>query len=67
MLPRPQAFGWVVLATEAALVVLLLTGTLVRLAALLGIAHSLAIALCGCSGGWSLRTPLRTSFHLVDK
>ncbi len=38
-------FGWAVLAAETALAVLLLTGSWVRLAALLGIAQSLAIGL----------------------
>lgn len=38
-------FGWLVLVTETALAVLLLTGTWVRLAAVIGIAQSLAIGL----------------------
>lgn len=38
-------FGWLVLAVETALAVLLLTGTFLRLAAVLGIGQSLAIAL----------------------
>lgn len=45
VLPNFQAFGWLVLAVETSLAVLLLTGTLVRLAALIGIAQSTAIAL----------------------
>ncbi len=45
VLPQFQAFGWVVLAAETALAVLLLTGTWVRAAAAVGIAQSVAIAL----------------------
>jgi len=44
-LPHFQVFGWVVLAAETALAVLLLAGIWVRTAATLGIAQSLAIAL----------------------
>lgn len=45
VLPVFQPFGWGVLLAETALAVLLLTGTYVRLAALTGIAQSVAIAL----------------------
>jgi len=45
VLPHFQVFGWVVLAAETALAVLLLTGTWVRAAAALGVAQSIAIAL----------------------
>lgn len=45
VLPYFQAFGWVVLAVETALAVMLLTGTRVRVAAAVGIAQSVAIAL----------------------
>ena len=45
VLPAFVPFGWGVLAAETLLAVLLLTGTRVRLAALLGIAQSLAIGL----------------------
>lgn len=45
VLPQFQVFGWVVLAAETALAVLLLTGTWVRVAAAIGIAQSVAIAL----------------------
>lgn len=45
ILPNIQLFGWGVLAAETALAVLLLTGSYVRLACLLGIAQSLAIGL----------------------
>lgn len=45
VLPAFTAFGWAVLAAETTLAVLLLTGAWVRLAAALGVAQSLAIAL----------------------
>jgi hypothetical protein len=45
VLPNFTVFGWGVLVVESALAVLLLTGTLVRPAALLGIAQSIAIGL----------------------
>jgi hypothetical protein len=45
VLPAFTAFGWAVLVVETALAVLLLTGAWVRLAAALGVAQSLAIAL----------------------
>ena len=44
-LPNFTPFGWGVLVAEATLAVLLLTGTAVKLAALLGIAQSIAIGL----------------------
>ena len=45
VLPNFTLFGWGVFVIESALVVLLLTGTAVRLAALLGVAQSIAIGL----------------------
>ncbi len=45
ILPVFPVFGWVVLIAETALAVMLLTGTHVRLAALIGLAQSLAIGL----------------------
>lgn len=45
ILPVFPVFGWVVLIAETALAVLLLTGTYVRLAAIIGLAQSLAIGL----------------------
>jgi hypothetical protein len=45
VLPNFTLFGWGVLVVESALAVMLLTGTAVRLAALLGIAQSIAIGL----------------------
>ncbi len=45
ILPVFPVFGWVVLIAETALAVMLLTGTYVRLAAIIGLAQSLAIGL----------------------
>ncbi|MBD8871059.1 Rv1678 family membrane protein [Nocardioides donggukensis] len=45
VLPNFEIFGWGVLASETALAVLLLSGAFVRVAALLGVAQSVAIAL----------------------
>lgn len=45
VLPNIMLFGWAVLAVETALAVMLLTGAWVRVAAALGAAQSLAIAL----------------------
>jgi len=45
VLPVFQPFGWAVLLAETALAVLLITGTFIRLAALIGIAQSVAIGL----------------------
>ncbi len=45
ILPVFPVFGWVVLIAETALAVMLLTGSFVRLAALIGLAQSLAIGL----------------------
>ncbi|MGH3503347.1 MAG: Rv1678 family membrane protein [Nocardioidaceae bacterium] len=45
VLPNFVAFGWLVLVVESLLAVLLLSGTLVRLAALIGVGQSLAITL----------------------
>ncbi|MEE9242573.1 MAG: hypothetical protein V3U55_00730 [Mycobacterium sp.] len=45
VLPNFTLFGWGVLVAESALAIMLLTGTAVRLAALLGIAQSIAIGL----------------------
>jgi len=45
VLPVFPAFGWVVLLAETALAVMLLTGSYVRLAALIGLAQSIAIGL----------------------
>ena len=45
ILPAFPAFGWLVLIAETALAVMLLTGSYVRLAAIIGAAQSLAIGL----------------------
>lgn len=45
VLPNIEGFGWGVLAAETALAVMLLTGAWVRVAAALGVAQSIAIAL----------------------
>lgn len=45
ILPNIEIFGWLVLVTETALAVMLLSGVLIRAAAALGIAQSLAIGL----------------------
>ncbi len=45
VLPHIAIFGWLVLAAETALAVLLLSGAFVRMAALLGLTQSLAIGL----------------------
>ncbi len=45
VLPFFQPFGWMVLVAETALAVMLITGSYIRLAALIGIAQSLAIGL----------------------
>lgn len=45
ILPNIEVFGWLVLASETALAVMLLTGSYIRVAAILGIAQSGAIAL----------------------
>lgn len=45
VLPNFALFGWGVLVAESALAIMLLTGTVVRFAALLGIAQSIAIGL----------------------
>ena len=45
VLPHIQVFGWLVLVVESGSAVMLLTGTWIRVAATVGIAQSLAIAL----------------------
>ena len=67
VLPNFQFFGWMVLAVETALAVLLLTGTAVRLAALLGIAQSVAIALSVVQtpGEWPWAYWMMIAIHVV--
>jgi hypothetical protein len=67
VLPLFSVFGWVVLAVETSLAVLLLTGTLVRLAALVGVAQSLAIGLSVAKvpGEWPWAYWMMIGIHLV--
>lgn len=67
ILPVFPAFGWVVLIAETALAVMLLTGTYVRLAALIGLAQSLAIGLsvAYAPAEWPWSYFLMVGAHLV--
>lgn len=67
VLPNFTAFGWAVLAVETVLAVLLLTGAYVRLAALIGIAQSLAIGLsvAQAPGEWPWSYWLMIGIHVV--
>jgi hypothetical protein len=67
VLPNFTAFGWGVLVVESALAVLLLTGTAVRLAALLGIAQSTAIGLsvAEAPGEWPWAYAMFIGIHAV--
>lgn len=67
ILPVFPVFGWVVLIAETALAVMLLTGTLVRLAALIGLAQSLAIGLsvAYAPNEWPWSYFLMVGAHLV--
>ncbi|MEJ7705929.1 MAG: hypothetical protein WKF82_00870 [Nocardioidaceae bacterium] len=67
MLPHFQPFGWMVLGVETTFAVLLLTGTLVRLAALAGVAQSLAIALsvAHTPGEWPWSYWMMIGIHVV--
>jgi uncharacterized membrane protein YphA (DoxX/SURF4 family) len=67
VLPNFTAFGWMVLAVETLLAVLLLTGTLVRLAALVGIGQSLAIGLSVAEtpGEWPWSYWMMVGIHVV--
>ncbi len=67
VLPHFTPFGYGVLAAETALAVLLLTGTLVRLAALLGVAQSLAIGLsvARTPGEWPWSYWMLIGIHVV--
>jgi len=67
VLPNFTVFGWVVLFVETALAVLLLTGTLVRIAALVGVGQSLAIALsvAGTPGEWPWAYWMMIGIHIV--
>ncbi len=67
ILPVFPVFGWVVLIAETALAVMLLTGTYVRLAALVGLAQSLAIGLsvAYAPNEWPWSYFLMVGAHLV--
>ncbi len=67
VLPNFTAFGWMVLVVETLLAVLLLTGTLVRLAALVGIGQSLAIGLSVAQtpGEWPWAYWMMIGIHVV--
>ncbi|MDQ3628060.1 MAG: hypothetical protein M3419_04505 [Actinomycetota bacterium] len=67
VLPNFTAFGWMVLAVETLLAVLLLTGTLVRLAALVGVGQSLAIGLSVAQtpGEWPWAYWMMIGIHVV--
>lgn len=67
VLPNFTAFGWSVLVAETMLAVLLLTGTFVRLAALVGVAQSLAIGLsvAGAPGEWPWAYWMMIGIHVV--
>jgi hypothetical protein len=67
VLPNFSAFGWAVLVIESALAVLLLTGTAVRVAALLGTAQSIAIGLsvAEAPGEWPWAYAMMIGIHVV--
>ncbi|MCV7146752.1 Rv1678 family membrane protein [Mycobacterium riyadhense] len=67
VLPNFTAFGWAVLFAESALAVLLLTGTAVRLAALVGIGQSIAIGLSVAEspGEWPWSYAMLLGIHVV--
>ncbi|MGH3557106.1 MAG: Rv1678 family membrane protein [Mycobacterium sp.] len=67
VLPNFTAFGWLVLVVETLLAVLLLTGTAVRLAALIGVGQSLAITLsvAEAPGEWPWAYAMMVGIHLV--
>ncbi|MGA8208848.1 MAG: hypothetical protein WB798_01705 [Nocardioidaceae bacterium] len=67
VLPVFPLFGWGVLVAETALAVMLLTGSFVRLAALLGVAQSLAIGLSVAQtpGEWPWSYWMMIGIHVV--
>jgi len=67
VLPNFTAFGWAVLVVETLLAVLLLTGSLVRIAALVGIGQSLAIGLSVAQtpGEWPWSYALMIGAHAL--
>lgn len=67
VLPNFTPFGWLVLVVETLLPVLLLTGTAVRLAALIGIGQSMAIGLsvAQAPNEWPWAYAMMLGIHLV--
>jgi uncharacterized membrane protein YphA (DoxX/SURF4 family) len=67
ILPNFTPFGWLVLVVETLLAVLLLTGTAVRVAALIGIGQSLAIGLsvAQAPNEWPWAYAMMIGIHLV--
>jgi hypothetical protein len=67
VLPNFTLFGWAVFVVESVLAVLLLTGTAVRLAALLGIGQSIAIGLsvAEAPGEWPWAYAMMIGIHAV--
>jgi hypothetical protein len=67
VLPNFTLFGWGVLVVESLLAILLLTGTAVRLAALLGVAQSIAIALsvAAAPNEWPWAYAMMIGIHAV--
>lgn len=67
VLPHFTPFGYGVLIAETTLAVLLLSGTLVRIAALLGVAQSLAIGLsvANAPGEWPWSYLMLVGIHVV--
>jgi uncharacterized membrane protein YphA (DoxX/SURF4 family) len=67
VLPNFTPFGWLVLVVETLLPVLLLTGTAVRLAALIGIGQSVAIGLsvAQAPNEWPWAYAMMIGIHLV--
>jgi hypothetical protein len=67
VLPNFTLFGWGVLVVESLLAILLLTGTAVRLAALLGVAQSIAIGLsvAAAPNEWPWAYAMMIGIHAV--
>lgn len=67
VLPNFTPFGWLVFVMESTLAVLLLTGTAVRLAALIGVGQSVAIALSVAAAPkeWPWAYAMMIGIHLV--
>jgi len=67
VLPNFTAFGWLTFVVESLLAVLLLTGTAVRLAALIGVGQSVAIGLtvAEAPNEWPWAYAMMIGIHLV--